>query len=234
MKKMYLRAAALVMGLLLLCAPVSAEIRKGDSGENVAELQRMLLELGFLEDEPDGSYGQKTEAAVKLFQTYCGLKADGRASDDLVAMVFDLYATAFGVMEGDGLSDAELKDRYPASCSFQSKDVWSAVYCWRHLDQGYLSSLIYRPGAPAKLERVLTKRGCELWMRAMSVMFAEWEASLPAEERNVVTDRRASFEAVAEELLGDRMDDSSDASLLNAYVYLEEYGIELCRELYGE
>ena len=92
MKKMYLRAAALVMGLMLLCVPVSAEIRKGDSSENVAELQRMLLELGFLEDEPDGSYGQKTEAAVKLFQTYCGLKADGRASDDLVAMVFDLYA----------------------------------------------------------------------------------------------------------------------------------------------
>ena len=38
MKKMYLRAAALIVGLMLLCAPVSAEIRKGDSGENVAEL----------------------------------------------------------------------------------------------------------------------------------------------------------------------------------------------------
>ena len=234
MKKLLLRAAALIMVMTLFAAAACAELKKGDQGEDVAELQRMLIEMGFLDDTADGAYGSNTESAVRLFQTYCGLKETGKADDTLLSMVFDLYATAFGVMEDDALAAAEHKDQYPAACAFEGKDEWKAVYCWRHADQGYLSGLIYRPGAPARLVSILTRRGCEKWLKAISVMFAEWEATLPAEERAAAAERRTAFETTSQGLLAGRLDDGSEESLLNAFVYLEEYGIELCHELYGE
>ena len=234
MKKMFLRAAALIVGMMLLSAAASAELRKGDRGEAVAELQRMLIELGFLDDTADGSFGSNTESAVRLFQAYCGLKETGKADDTLVSMVFDLYATAFGAVEDDALAAGDHRDQYPASCSFEGKDEWTAVYCWRHADQGYLSGLIYRPGAPARLVSILTRRGCEMWLKAISIMFAEWEANLPAEERAAAAERRTAFENTSQGLLNGRLDDGSEESLLNAFVYLEEYGIEMCHELYGK
>lgn len=53
-------------------APARRTLRKGDRGEDVAELQRRLLCL-----PADGIFGPATEAAVKAFQTSAGLKVDG-------------------------------------------------------------------------------------------------------------------------------------------------------------
>lgn len=52
-------------------------LRKGDSGEDVRELQEALNTLLYNAGEADGKFGAKTEAAVRLFQTDHGLTADG-------------------------------------------------------------------------------------------------------------------------------------------------------------
>lgn len=43
-------------------------LRGGSSGTVVTNLQKALVELGYLSSKPDGIYGEKTEDAVKAFQ----------------------------------------------------------------------------------------------------------------------------------------------------------------------
>lgn len=54
-------------------------MRKNDSGQNVAQLQEMLIQLGYLSGTADGNYGTDTEKAVKAFQKANGLTQDGTA-----------------------------------------------------------------------------------------------------------------------------------------------------------
>lgn len=54
----------------------TATLRKGDKGEQVKLLQKVLNSYGYNLDV-DGSYGSKTEKAVKEFQTVFGLEVDG-------------------------------------------------------------------------------------------------------------------------------------------------------------
>jgi len=46
-------------------------------GQNVVEVQKRLLELGYQPGVPDGAYGPTTAAAVSAFQRDQGLEADG-------------------------------------------------------------------------------------------------------------------------------------------------------------
>lgn len=52
-------------------------IKKGSKGDDVKAIQSKLKELGFLFGSVDGIFGLITEQAVKHFQQYMGLKADG-------------------------------------------------------------------------------------------------------------------------------------------------------------
>lgn len=53
-------------------------LKKGIKGDDVVELQTLLIQLGFLKDEADGDFGPKTEDAVKAFQRSQDLNADGK------------------------------------------------------------------------------------------------------------------------------------------------------------
>ncbi len=50
---------------------------KGSRGDDVREVQEMLISLGYLGGEADGIFGPKTEAAVQAFQKDAGLDAAG-------------------------------------------------------------------------------------------------------------------------------------------------------------
>ncbi|MDQ3819145.1 MAG: peptidoglycan-binding domain-containing protein [Acidobacteriota bacterium] len=57
---------------------LTAILRNGDRGDNVKQLQRRLIALGFLaQGQDDGIFGQKTLDAVRRFQSASGLQADG-------------------------------------------------------------------------------------------------------------------------------------------------------------
>ena len=57
--------------------PAFQNIEKGDSGERVVEIQRRLIELGYLSGLADGKFGSGTEQAVKDFQNADSLSAAG-------------------------------------------------------------------------------------------------------------------------------------------------------------
>lgn len=69
-------------------APQYETLAKGAKSDAVLELQTRLYELGFLMDDRDGAYGNKTQTAVKVFQEYAGLEATGIADSATQALLF--------------------------------------------------------------------------------------------------------------------------------------------------
>ena len=55
----------------------AATLKPGDTGTQVAVLQRALASLGFSGGKADGQYGPATKDAVTRFQSSAGLTADG-------------------------------------------------------------------------------------------------------------------------------------------------------------
>lgn len=66
----------LTVGLLALTAS-AATYRKGDSGEQVRQIQQKLKRWGYYGGAVDGIYGSDTVKAVKAFQKKNGLTQDG-------------------------------------------------------------------------------------------------------------------------------------------------------------
>ena len=93
-----------IIGLLLVLmflfpASALADLRRGDRGEEVRELQQMLWDTGFIFEEPDGVFGGNTEKAVKWFQEYALLEQTGVADDRTID---SLYACWLQIMEENG------------------------------------------------------------------------------------------------------------------------------------
>ncbi len=62
-------------------------LRRGEQGEAVSDLQRWLVNLGRL-DQVTGVFDERTEQAVKVFQTQQGLTPDGVAGAQTLALLF--------------------------------------------------------------------------------------------------------------------------------------------------
>lgn len=58
-------------------AEIGSVIKPGMHGEGVKDIQRKLIDHGFLSGHADGIAGERTVAAIKRFQVSVGLKADG-------------------------------------------------------------------------------------------------------------------------------------------------------------
>lgn len=68
-------------------------VRKGSSGTQVKYLQQALIGLGYLSGTADGSYGGKTQEAVRKFQKAYGLSADGAAGPDTTTALKNAVVT---------------------------------------------------------------------------------------------------------------------------------------------
>lgn len=79
--------------LLLVCLFSAAfaeyvPLEKGSKGDAVKELQQRLIDLGYLSDKADGSYGNKTKTAVEMFQREAGIAANGIADESTQEALF--------------------------------------------------------------------------------------------------------------------------------------------------
>lgn len=61
---------------------VYATLQKGDKSNDVLQLQERLYRLGYLNDDRDGSFGGKTQTALKAFQERAGIEATGIADSN--------------------------------------------------------------------------------------------------------------------------------------------------------
>jgi peptidoglycan hydrolase-like protein with peptidoglycan-binding domain len=66
-------------------------LKYGNKNSQVKIMQQRLNDLGFLKPKADGRFGPNTKAAVKLFQSKAGLKADGIAGP---ATLLKLYSSS--------------------------------------------------------------------------------------------------------------------------------------------
>ena len=65
-------------------------ITMGTKGKEVKRIQEKLIDLGYLpEGSADGAYGRKTYNAIKKFQYYNGLTADGIAGRKTQTYLFE-------------------------------------------------------------------------------------------------------------------------------------------------
>ena len=62
-------------------------VTKGDSGEIVTEIQKILIDAGYLDGEADGKFGDMTEQAVLAFQNENGLNATGEVDTDTYSLL---------------------------------------------------------------------------------------------------------------------------------------------------
>jgi peptidoglycan hydrolase-like protein with peptidoglycan-binding domain len=69
-------------------APPSDTVRKGDTGQDVKQVQRMLTSLGYYTGKIDGKFGVGTYEAVLAFQTKNSLTADGICGSVTIEALF--------------------------------------------------------------------------------------------------------------------------------------------------
>ena len=96
----------LLVLMFLFPATALADLRRGDRGEEVRELQQMLWDTGFIFEEPDGVFGGNTEKAVKWFQEYALLKQTGVVDDRTID---SLYACWLRIMEENGYTVLQVR-----------------------------------------------------------------------------------------------------------------------------
>lgn len=76
-------------------------LKKHDKSDEVTELQKRLMELGYLDiDEPGNYYGSSTEYAVELFQRQHGLTQDGVAGPATQTLLYSKEAEHYCLKEG--------------------------------------------------------------------------------------------------------------------------------------
>ena len=69
-------------------------LQKGDQNEDVLKMQTRLDELGYLDTEYDGHYGEYTAGCVREFQRVNGLEETGVADAETQRLLFSKYAKA--------------------------------------------------------------------------------------------------------------------------------------------
>ena len=70
-------------------------IKKGITGDSVVEIQKRLVELGYLTSSADGSFGPGTEQSVKNFQAANGLGTDGVVNENTYNKMFSSEAKRY-------------------------------------------------------------------------------------------------------------------------------------------
>lgn len=62
-------------------------LSRGDTGNDVRDLQKLLLEAGYIQGAVDGGYGEGTVRAVRAAQKWLGLMPTGMADEKLVCLL---------------------------------------------------------------------------------------------------------------------------------------------------
>jgi len=221
---------------LLLAAPCAlAELSCGSRGEDVRQLQSMLIDLGFLEDKADGIFGKKTQAAVKSIQRYWGVEETGVADEGVINDLEILWALAMGLERESG---APVDDEsYPRSCSWtQDGDEVYAEFCYRHIEQYPLAIQLSYENPPEKLEYLLMENRCQFWLDSILTMYADWADRLGGADVSIAAEQYEIFREALEEntaMWNQAAEPGSNEAVLSRMNWLESIGVGLCFDLYG-
>lgn len=238
MKRILAFSAVLALVCALLCGSACADLKKGTSGEYVRAMQQKMIDLGIMSGRADGRFGNKTERAVKQLQNYWGLKRNGRADDDFLDRLNNLWHLALGNGTESGADPADTD--CPAYCCHNENAPYGFDYCWRHEEGKALRDLL-NPGkgrtVPDGLKKTILLRLKEFWLESIRLNYDEWEESLPEEKKHIAREQKELFEqgwAEKEPALAKKGGGKEKLKTLQLQVdWLETIGAEECFDLHG-
>lgn len=241
MKKRNILAGALAVLFLAicLCGTACADLKKGNKGDEVKDLQQKLIDLGLMTGTADGAFGKKTETAVKKLQKYWGMKQTGRVDDEFLMEVEDLWHLALGNGTESGVDPADLENPV-MSCGHNENADYGYDYCYRH-DEGKALRDLLNPESgedvPEGLQKVILKRMKEYWLEQIRLTYDEWEQSLEPDKQIVAREQKELFEKDWAEMEAELAktgggEDKLQTLTLQAQ-WLELSGIEACFDLHG-
>ena len=215
---------------LLLCLPlsVSAEVRRGDSGEEVRELQSYLLAEGLLTSQPDGIFGAQTETAVMNYQASQGLPQTGIADD---ALMERLRGTPENVPAKDAAADQQspADAETPDHCRAEDEDGKMAIHwCAAHQE------LLSREKELSSAEGTDYEAVRSLWETEIERMYGDWLAGSAPEEKLDILAAYSSWSASlqSQDLLLQKLysDDPGQAGG-QLVLFLKDHAALLCRTI---
>ena len=155
-----LTLAAILMFLAISNPAFAANVLEvGSSGDDVTKVQQKLIQWGYLSGSADGRYGEKTRAAVELFQRRNGLAVDGRVGPaTAAAMGLSLSGSASGgataasatIISADHRLLAKLVYAEARGESYKGQVAVAAVVLNRVASASFpntISGVIYQSGA---------------------------------------------------------------------------------------
>lgn len=98
MKKVFVLVLVLSLALSACSAfaTIQGPLAKRDKGEDVRELQMLLINQGYLPGSADGIFGNMTEDTVRQFQLDNGLVATGIADQATIMLLYEKEAERMG------------------------------------------------------------------------------------------------------------------------------------------
>lgn len=195
--KRLVRAICVLLALLLPTSAALADLKRGDAGDDVTELQLMLFESGWLFELPDGRFGGNTEQAVKDYEKYAGLKVDGVADDEMIASLradWQQLMQELGPDEGGEVGPND-DSMYPAFCNFWSMSESSSEldYCETHSQMCLEAMQLVMTGDADD-----ARAACDLWQAEIERLYDRWYELCGEEQRDAVQAARALFVASVE------------------------------------
>lgn len=182
---------AALLALTLVPGLASAQLRRGDSGAEVMELQQLLLGAGWLFEEPDGVFGKRTEQAVRQYESHAGLKADGIADEAMLKALRSDYLLLTGELpEGVSAQDVSL----PVCSHLTAGDGSSAiVYCQTHAALLERTRTLMADGSAQK-----ASQACTLWREEIDRLYDGWLACTDERQHEIITRARSLFLSAAD------------------------------------
>ena len=195
--KRLVRAICVLLALLLPTSAALADLKRGDAGDDVTELQLMLFESGWMFELPDGRFGGNTEQAVKDYEKYAGLKVDGVADDEMIASLradWQQLMQELGPDEGGEVGPND-DGMYPAFCNFWSMSESSSEldYCETHSQMCLEAMQLVMTGDADD-----ARAACDLWQAEIERLYDRWYELCGEEQRDAVQAARALFVASVE------------------------------------
>ena len=204
--KARLQILALCLALLLLLSPLSAaaELQRGDSGDEVYNLQLMLFETGWIFELPDGRFGRNTEQSVRDYENYAGLHVDGVADDEMLRCLeadwYRILAETGRLDSEDGYAaellpqyggDGALADgAYPAFCNQLplGSDSVSVDYCMTHAGLNARADALLQSGSAEDAQQA-----CDLWRAEIVRLYDQWMQCTTQDMHGSIVAARALF-----------------------------------------
>ena len=86
--------------------PLAGEEVSAAEAERMREVQQMLIDLGLLDGAADGTYGPKTAAALRQFQSKNNLIASGELNEPTLAALREKSKVAGDARQGGRIASA--------------------------------------------------------------------------------------------------------------------------------